>query len=1082
MEAARGFVLAQPPGTQMLLVGAGRDAVDELARGALLPECASFGLHRFSFLQLAAYLSRGAFARQGLAPATALASEAMAARAGFEARSHDGLEYFAPVVPLRGFAATLAATLQELRSADIFASTLRASGPSGQDLQTLLRRYEEQLEQGGLADRATLFRTAIRELHDAAPFFTDWPLLLLDVPAASHVERAFLQALTERAGPVLATIPAGDTKAAAAFSGLGTAVASSAANQSSSTPLHRVQFQVFSLDSPELSPEATSANEDVVLFSSPGEGRECVEIARRIIKEAHEGKPFDRIAVVLRSPALYSSLLEAALRRAGIPAYFARGVKAPDPSGRAFVSLLSFAVEGFSARRFGEYLSLSQVPPLDSAGGPPAARAVWVGPEDEALSDASSGAGVAAEPPPDDASHDDDGRCAVVAGSLRTPWNWERLLVEAAVIGGRERWRRRLDGLREEWEIRLVELERTEPGSGRALAAKQELANLEHLRAFCIPLIDRLAELPQSAAWGDWLPLLEQLAPTVLRRPERVLALLAELRPMTAVGPVALEEVRDVLAERLTTVQAASPDVRFGRVFVASPEQMRGRSFDVVFVPGLAERLFPEKLRDDPLLPDAMRAALGEIDTRSARAEEERLRLRLAIGAAGRRLYLSYPRMQLAEFRPRVPSFYALDLERARTGLAPDASSLERAAWQQGGARLAWPAPERSSDAIDDFEYDLATLAPLLHRSDPAAVRGRARYLLELNPALARSLRTRYARWMRSAWSPHDGLCLSTPAGRGALEPYRLRERAYSASSLRHFAACPYRFLLAAVYRLEPREEPAPLEKMDPLTRGALFHRVQAELSRELLRDGAFPLSPQNLEAPLRRLDGTLDRVAEEYREALAPAIERVWRDEVETLRGDLRGWLARQAELPGEWRPIHFELGFGLPVRDSMDRASTPREVALENGCRIHGIVDLVEQRSGAGELRVTDYKTGRDSTPPALIVAAGEVLQPVLYGFAVESALEAPVTESRLYYCTADGAYAEKIVQFDETARRTGLAVLDIIDRAIGSGFLPPAPRDGACDWCDFRAVCGPHEELRASRKSSAPLADLIRLRGLP
>ena len=42
---------------------------------------------------------------------------------------------------------------------------------------------------------------------------------------------------------------------------------------------------------------------------------------------------------------------------------------------------------------------------------------------------------------------------------LRAPWRWENLLVDAAVIGGRERWERRLAGLARELRERVVELD-----------------------------------------------------------------------------------------------------------------------------------------------------------------------------------------------------------------------------------------------------------------------------------------------------------------------------------------------------------------------------------------------------------------------------------------------------------------------------------------------------------------------------------------------------------------------------------------------------------------------------------------------
>src|SRR5581483_7528108 len=87
---------------------------------------------------------------------------------------------------------------------------------------------------------------------------------------------------------------------------------------------------------------------------------------------------------------------------------------------------------------------------------------------------------------------------------------------------------------------------------------------------------------PAEASWGDWLQRLEAFAPRVLRRAELVLRVLADLRPMAVVGPVTLTEVRDVLADRLATLEIDPPAQRYGRVFVCSPDQLRGRAFRVV--------------------------------------------------------------------------------------------------------------------------------------------------------------------------------------------------------------------------------------------------------------------------------------------------------------------------------------------------------------------------------------------------------------------------------------------------------------------------------------------------------------------
>src|SRR5260221_13912492 len=89
-------------------------------------------------------------------------------------------------------------------------------------------------------------------------------------------------------------------------------------------------------------------------------------MGRGVLDEAGRGVRFDEMAVFLRTPQQYLGLLEHACARGGVPVYFDRGTRRPDPAGRAFVALLMCAVEGLSAKRFDEYLSLGQVPTVNS--------------------------------------------------------------------------------------------------------------------------------------------------------------------------------------------------------------------------------------------------------------------------------------------------------------------------------------------------------------------------------------------------------------------------------------------------------------------------------------------------------------------------------------------------------------------------------------------------------------------------------------------------------------------------------------------------------------------------------------------
>ncbi len=1080
LEETVAFLRSHPPGTEIVIVAASREAADDLVRRLAGDGVASFGLHRFTLLQLASQLAAPELAQRGLAPLTALGTISIAARLTFEAERRGQVRYFEPVARCPGFSRALATTLGELRLAGARPAALRGISPAADDLAALLDLYQEQLAGASLADRTALLDLAATAAADGSFAFRGAPLLLLDVPVRSPAERAFVAALCGAAGEALATIAAGDGETMAAMAPLGAVTQAGATAVASAPGLARLRSYLFSQEPPPSGP----LDDEVCFFSAPGEGRECVEIARKILEEARGGAspsgaiPFDQIAVFLRAPEIYSPLLAAAFRRAAIPAYFARGSRRPDPTGRAFLSLLACLSEGLSARRFAEYLAFAQVPDLDCAGAPPANRELWAGSEDDAAAAVAAASRQAAA----EASSTESPSEEKSDGSLAAPWRWEELLVEAAVLGGADRWRRRLDGLENELALQLEELRARDPEPQRIEARQRELDNLRHLKSFAVPVIDYLAAQPAQQSWGAWLNAFARLAPMVLRRPQRVLRVLAELEPMAEVGPVSIDEVHEVLADRLSTLEEDPPAYRYGRVFVGTAEEARGRSFAVVFVPGLAERLFPQRPREDPLLLDGARRRLDiALRTQDERVDAERLLLRLAVGAAQRRVVLSYPRVDVAEARPRVTSFYGLDVARATRGTIPDFEQLERQAAAEVQARLAWPAPPDPRRAVDPIEHDLAVLGGLLHQTDPSKSRGRARYLLQLNQHLGRSLRTRWSRW-RSGWSAYDGLVRSTETTAAALAASRLAARPYSVSALQRYAVCPYQFLLSAIHRLEPRPQANALERLDPLTRGAMFHRVQAETLRQLRAQGALPCGDASLGDARAALDQILDEVAGQVHDQVAPPILRVWQDEIAAMRADLRAWLTRTAESGGEWEPLYFELGFGLPPSAERDTASREDPVTLPGGAVLRGSIDLIERSRRDQLLRVTDYKTGSDHTAAGMRIGGGEILQPVLYSLAVEARTEKPVAEARLFFCTSRGGFGERTVVIDDAARASGREVLEIIDRAIAGGVLPPAPRQDACKTCDFRCVCGPYEEIRVQSKDRALLADLLELRSRP
>jgi hypothetical protein len=324
------------------------------------------------------------------------------------------------------------------------------------------------------------------------------PTVFLDVSTTNDAESALFTAVCSRAPEVIATVPAGDERTLCFFRDQAKygvvdldalRETDDGTNGEKDGSLARLQRRLFVEG---LALAESTVDDEVTVISAPGGGRECAEVARRILDAARQGVPFDRMAVLLRSPEEYRSHLEEAFARAGIPAHFAKGSIRPDPSGRAFYVLLTCAAEGLSARRFAEYLSLAQVPDATADGAPPGPEpldqstgrydeaALQVSPDQQFLDeqaghDGFAGAGIvgpAGNPTADTgASH----------RRQRVIWCGNASICEAAANLGQLRlWPFRLRALRQSmlpWPISrtpsgpsLTTIERPEPSLARSSA------------------------------------------------------------------------------------------------------------------------------------------------------------------------------------------------------------------------------------------------------------------------------------------------------------------------------------------------------------------------------------------------------------------------------------------------------------------------------------------------------------------------------------------------------------------------------------------------------------------------------------
>lgn len=1085
LERVSAWLEGRGQSEELLVVGATLDGANELARVIARGKGVTFGWHRLGISQLAFAIASPALAERGLAPLGRVGTEAIVARIVHQMRTGGRLTQYAAAAATPGFPRAVTRVVSELRAARVRPDAVKDIAA---DLAALLEAYDCELADSSLTDWSGVLQLATDAVRRPDRHqLIGLPTILLDVPIASEAERAFATALAGACPEVLATAAAADSATIAHFRDrlrftFEDLDAVEGDRRDLPGTLGQLQRHLFNeRDRPLRAP----AHNAIEVFSAPGEGRECVEIVRRAIALARNGTPFDRIAVLLHSPEGYRAHLKEAFARADIPIHVARGALRPDPAGRAFVALLECAAEGLSARKFAEYLSLGQVPDAGPSGAAPEARSrgdLWVAPDAEIAPTTAPASGSDPAAPSTASAAVPAADAPVREGQLRAPRRWERLLVEAAVIGGRDRWERRLNGLTNELHSKLVELGGED--ETQVAAIQRTLDDLAVFAVYALPLINELDSLRTEGLWGEWLDRLGSLATRTLRQPERVLAILSELAPMAPIGPVGLDEVLSVLRALLLETSVPPSVQRYGKVFVGPIDAARALSFDAVFVPGLAEKMFPRKIVEEPILLDRARAKIGaDLPTNQARLERERLALALAVGAAEQRVFFSFPHIDLDQARPRVPSFYALEVLRAAEGRLPDFAEFKRRAENAAPTRLGWPAPSDPVTAIDDAEHDLAILSDLMALSEAGA--GRARYLLDVNPYLARALRNRWHRWNRN-WQLADGLLSQSDTVRAIMSRHAFAARSYSPTALQNYARCPYRFFLQAVHRLSPREMPVMIDEIDPLQRGSLIHDVQFELFARLRNENLLPVRPTNLDRARQLLEEVLTEVAAQHEDDLSPAIDRVWENGVAEIRADLREWLRRASDDGSGFVPRHFELSFGLGHRFER-RQADPRSVAaaieLDCGIKLRGSIDLVE-RHPSGLLRITDHKSGKFDGNFRQVVNGGQTLQPVLYALVAEKlfAGEGTVTEGRLYFCTSRGGFAQSAVSLNARAREAAVQIATVVNDALRQPFLPAAPAEKQCERCDYRVVCGPYEEERSARKPQDRLDPLNTLRGLP
>jgi ATP-dependent helicase/nuclease subunit B len=760
------------------------------------------------------------------------------------------------------------------------------------------------------------------------------------------------------------------------------------------------------------------APDRIEIVAAPGEEREVRELARAILGHAAAGGRFDEVGVLLRQPDVYRSAIRDVFQAAGIPYAWGVGPRLGETrAGRSLALLVEARRSDFARSAVMEFLAFADLKP---------------------------GPGV-------------------------SPAEWERLSRQAGIVRGAREWRAGLERL----DRRLDASGSDAAGDGDASEAGEAAGRrgdreaLAALAAVSGRLVRGLVRLPPAGPLTGLLQGLTAVYRALVRRSpeaEQVLGALAGLAELAGLRPhVDLEELWGLAEAALAAPVDPEPEAPTGRVFVGELAQSLGLDFALTLVPGLVEGGFPAALREDPILLDEERRRLPGLPLAEAGRELERLRFQVAVAGAGR-VVLSYPRVDAASGRPRVPSFFLLDLLERLTGRRHDFRGLERAAQHRrvglgpvAEAAGVWPVDER------DWQVSQA----LARRADPAA-------LLDDLPGAARGLQALVARERTPALTAYDGLLpAGVDPGAAPLAP----------TWLETYATCPFKFFLGHVLGVAPVEEPDRVHTLSPADRGTLVHAALEAAYRELREGGLLPLDPARLADALAVLDGAFDAACERAERRGVTGLAALWAGERLRLRAELRAALAAEAVAAEDWVPAAFEVPFGLPGAEA---STEPVPYGLADGTtfRFRGRIDRLDRSRDGSRARVVDYKSGRvrgGRTADRLL--RGRALQLPIYRLAAAAWLQAagtPATVEDAQYYHVVGRDAGARVRFTragwEERRADFDRVLALLAEGLRAGRFFALPERCAGRYpCDFDLACG----AERARWAEAKLADPARQR---
>lgn len=521
------------------------------------------------------------------------------------------------------------------------------------------------------------------------------------------------------------------------------------------------------------------------------------------------------------------------------------------------------------------------------------------------------------------------------------------------------------------------------------------------------------------------------------------------------------------LKEALESTALESGDrSRAGQILVTTAAEARGLPHQHVYILGLSEGLFPAEVPEDSLYLDSERERLQAhgipLATRAERIDDQGLFCEL-ISLPLESLTLSRPTFQAG--KNWIESHLWREVRRVYPDLAPETGklgavvpALESAS---GSETLLGVAAQLNGDDTRQAESALRIKNWLRNDTGFAAQWRR----------IEAGRRVERGRLSNEPFDRYSGI-LTRPELQAEVARQLGSERVWSASQLKDYGLCGFRFFAKRLLKLEEFKEPE--LGLDAAQLGSLNHRILEETYRAIA-ERSLGIDEENLQAALENFAVAADDILDRAPELFSFVATATWQEEKQVLRNRLAALIKNDfsPESPlahfGDRRYVHdLELNFAdveieLPAQDQR--------------LRVAGYIDRIDNVDG--KLVVVDYKSGT-SPVSRREMEIGRDFQMMVYALSLQRLLERNGNENKvagglfwhLRNLKASGKYSaddEDDIAAIELARQHVARNLE----AGRAGQFPARAtglENGKCArYCEFSHFCRMH--VTNPYKSSPP-----------